>query len=96
MQVILTEACGCTINSRMKNSVFILGRDIAGIPHFHKKSPKLSGAVRDKSHTLSHAAVLFYDLVIYCITLLSPTFFENAPHFFKAWGQIPHFFQILK
>ena len=47
----------------------ILGRGIAGILHFRKKSPKRSEAVRDKSPTLNHIAVLFYDLVIYCITL---------------------------
>ena len=36
------------------------------------------------------------DLVIYFITLLSPTRFENPSHFFKACWQIPHFFQILE
>ena len=30
-------------------TVFILGRGIAGIPHFCKKSPKLSDTMRDKS-----------------------------------------------
>ena len=39
--------------------VFILGRRIVGIPHFRKKSPKLSDTVRDKSPTLDHVAVLF-------------------------------------
>ena len=38
-------------------AVFILSRGIAGIPHFHKKSPKLSDVVRDKSPTLNHVAV---------------------------------------
>ena len=50
-------------------AVFILGHRIAGIPQFRKKSLKLSNAVQDKSPTLNHVAVLFYDLVIYCITL---------------------------
>ena len=36
------------------------------------------------------------NLVIYFITLYSPTLFENPQHFFKACGQIPHFFQILE
>ena len=30
----------------LKNTVFILGRGMAGIPHFRKKSPKLSDAAR--------------------------------------------------
>ena len=91
-------------------AVFILGCRIAGIPHLRKKSPKLSDAMRDKSPTSNHVAVLFYHLVIYCITLFvliellviphifwkSPTFFENPPHFFNECGQIPHFFQILE
>ena len=42
-----------------RNTVFILGRRIAGIPHFLKKSPKLSDTVRDKSSTLNHVAVIF-------------------------------------
>ena len=42
-----------------RNTVFLLGRGIAGIPHFRKKSPKLSDVVRDKSPTLNHVAVLF-------------------------------------
>ena len=40
-------------------AVFILGRAIAGIPHFRKKSPKLSDTVRDKSPTLNHIAIIF-------------------------------------
>ena len=40
-------------------AVFILGRGIAAIPHFHNKSSKLSDIVRDKSPTLDHIAVLF-------------------------------------
>ena len=39
--------------------VFILGRGIAGIPHFRHKSSKLSDIVRDKSPTLDDVAVLF-------------------------------------
>ena len=41
------------------NAVFFLGRGIAGIPHFCKKSPKLSDTVRDKSPTLNHVAIIF-------------------------------------
>ena len=51
-------------------TVFILGRGIAGIPHFRKKSPKFSDVVRDKSPTLNHVTVLFYDLVIYYLITL--------------------------
>ena len=40
-------------------TVFILGRGIAGIPHFRKKSFKLSDTVLDKSPTLNHAAIIF-------------------------------------
>ena len=40
-------------------TVFILGRWIAGIPHFCKRSPKLSDTVRDKSPTLNHIAIIF-------------------------------------
>ena len=36
-----------------RESVFILGRGIAGIPHFRKKSPKLTETVRDKSPTFT-------------------------------------------
>ena len=41
------------------NTAFILGRGIAGIPHFRKKSPKLSDTVRDKSPTLNDVAIIF-------------------------------------
>ena len=41
------------------DAVFILGRGIAGITHFRKKSPKLSDTVRDKSPTLNHVAIIF-------------------------------------
>ena len=43
----------------MRHAVFILGRRIAGIPHFRKKSPKLSDTMRDKSPTLNRVAITF-------------------------------------
>ena len=42
-----------TLFSIGKLAVFILGRRITGIPHFRKKSSKLSYTVRDKSLTLN-------------------------------------------
>ena len=48
-----------TLTAKVISSVFILGRGIAGIPHFCKKSPKLSYTVRDKSPTLNHVAIIF-------------------------------------
>ena len=46
-------------HTKLTAAVFILSRGIAGIPHFCKKSPKLSDTVRDKSPTLNHVAILF-------------------------------------
>ena len=47
--------------------MFILGRGIAGIPHFCKKSSKLSDTVRDKSPTLNHVAILFKIRLIFIL-----------------------------
>ena len=43
--------------SEIAHTVFILGCGIAEIPHFCKKSPKLSDTVWNKSPTLNRVAI---------------------------------------
>ena len=58
--LLLTACCQTPLSLELlKLAVFILGSGIAGIPHFCKKSSKLSDTVRDKSPTFTHVAIIF-------------------------------------
>ena len=58
--LLLTACCQTPLSLELlKLAVFILGRGIAGIPHFRKKSSKLSDTVRDRSPTFTHVAIIF-------------------------------------
>ena len=55
--MVTTTSHPCGFNKIVSCTVFILGHGIAGIPHFCKKSRKLSDTVRVKSPTLNHVAI---------------------------------------